>query len=118
MNEVYMDKDGAEYGGQGDHGDENMQKDHEMIFQQLSNLKANVCALMTACQHGTKQLTEAWVQSKVTLANDYIDTVHSYVINGGHGQKEYGGADHSGDRTGMFVVAVEQALSNSKQLKQ
>ncbi len=116
MNDVYMDK-GDDYEGES-HAEENMQKDHEMIFQQLSNLKANVCALMSACQHGTKQLTEAWVQSKVTLANDYIDTVHSYVINGGHGQKEYGGADHSGDRNGMFVVAVEQALSNSKQLKQ
>jgi hypothetical protein len=115
MNDVYMDKGSAGSMGGGGHSDENMQKDHEMVFQQLSNLKANVCALMESCQHGAKQITEAWVQSKVTLANDYIDTVHSYVVNGGHDGGDGNKPNHDADRNGMFVVAVEQALSNSKQ---
>jgi hypothetical protein len=112
MNEVYMDKGSAgshEKGGYGEHGakygDENMKEDHEMVFQQLSNIKANVCALMSACQHGAEQITEAWVQSKVTLANDYIDTVHSYVINGGHNKHE------SSPDGASFVIAIEKAVS-------
>ena len=107
MNEVYMEHEEEDYGDES-YSDENMEKDHEMVYQQLSNIKANVCALMKACQCGSKQLTEAWVQSKVTLANDYIDTVHSYVINGGHNKHE------SSTDGASFVIAIEKAVSGMK----
>lgn len=106
MNDVYMEEEEEGYEDES-YGHENMEKDHEMVFQQLSNLKANICALMSACSHGSKQITEAWVQSKVTLANDYIDTVHSYVVNGGH--DKYSG--QGGQEGVAFVVAVEKAMS-------
>ena len=64
-------------------------------------------ALLEQCGCGSKQMTEAWVQSKITLANDYLDTVHDYVINGGHGGA---GQDKSGNVG--FVVAVEKAMTN------
>lgn len=108
--QVYMkDSDSDESDEYESEDSENMEKDHEMIYQQLSNLKANVCALMRQCECGAKQLTEAWVQAKITLADDYVDTVHDYIVNGGHDMKA--GQDESDDVA--FVVAVEKAMSSN-----
>jgi hypothetical protein len=84
-------------------------KDLEMIQQQLSNVQANVEALLQQCGCGSPRMSEAWVQSKVTLANDYLDTVHSYVVNGGP-MKQDAGQDKS-DNVG-FVIAVEKAMTD------
>lgn len=92
----------------GSDSSENAQKDHEMVYQQLCNLKANVCALLQQCECGVPQLTEAWVQSKITLADDYVDTVHDYVLNGGHKQ-----AGQMGQDGVAFVVAVEKAMTSN-----
>ena len=88
---------------------ENTQKDLEMIQQQLSNVQANVEALLKQCGCGSPKLSEAWVQSKVTLANDYLDTVHSYVVNGGPMKQDAGQGDS--DKVG-FTIAVEKAISD------
>lgn len=88
---------------------ENTQKDLEMIQQQLSNVQANVEALLQQCGCGSPKLSEAWVQSKVTLANDYLDTVHSYVVNGGDAKPDAGQGDS--DKVG-FTIAVEKAMTD------
>ena len=88
---------------------ENAEKDLEMVQQQLSNILANVNQLMEQCGCGSPKLTEAWVQSKVTLADDYLDAVHSYVVNGGP-MKQDAGQDKS-DNVG-FVIAVEKAMTD------
>jgi hypothetical protein len=88
---------------------ENAEKDLEMVRQQLSNILANVNQLMEQCGCGSPKLTEAWVQSKVTLADDYLDAVHSYVVNGGP-MKQDAGQDKS-DNVG-FVIAVEKAMTD------
>lgn len=88
---------------------ENAEKDLEMIQQQLSNILANANQLMDQCGCGSPKLSEAWVQSKMTLANDYLDSVHAYVVNGGP-VKQDAGQDKS-DNVG-FVIAVEQAMTN------
>ena len=85
------------------------EKDLEMIQQQLSNVQANVEALLQQCGCGSPKLSEAWVQSKVTLANDYLDTVHSYVVNGGDAKPDAGQGDS--DKVG-FTIAVEKAISD------
>jgi hypothetical protein len=45
----------------------------------------------------------------VTLANDYLDTVHSYVVNGGDAKPDAGQKDP--DNVG-FVIAVEKAMTD------
>lgn len=101
MNEVYQSEDSPQH--------ENAEKDLEMIHQQLSNAKANVEALLEKCGCMSPKLSEAWVQSKVTLANDYLDTVHSYVVNGGDAKPDAGQKDP--DNVG-FVIAVEKAMTD------
>ena len=89
--------------------DHNSKKDHEMVQQQLSNVKANVEQLLEQCSCGSPRVTEAWVQSKVTLANDYLDTVHSYVVNGGPMDKD--GKDGK-DGKDDFATAVEKSVAS------
>jgi len=101
MNDVYQSEDSPQH--------ENAEKDLEMIHQQLSNAKANVEALLEKCGCMSPKLSEAWVQSKVTLANDYLDTVHSYVVNGGDAKPDAGQKDP--DNVG-FVIAVEKAMTD------
>lgn len=84
---------------------EGSEKAIEMARQQLSNIQSNVAALLEKCACHSKQMAEPWVQSKLTLADDYLDTVHDYVVNGGEeaGQMEDGNVG--------FVVAVEKAMT-------
>jgi hypothetical protein len=68
-----------------DHGEEiseKSEKDHEhsMARSQLSTIKKAVEKLMKKVQ-GEGQL-EAWVQSKITKAADYIDTASDYMESG------------------------------------
>ena len=88
---------------------ENAEKDLEMVRQQLSNILANANQLMEQCGCGSPKLTEAWVQSKVTLADDYLDAVHSYVVNGGPIKED---AVQSKPDNVDFVIAVEKAMTD------
>lgn len=115
-------------------------KDLEMVTQQLMTIRAGVEGLMQhlemnpTCPH----ITEAWVQSKMTLASSYVDSVHDYVVHshgsndplkkGGpsvcsacNGNKkyeeegEYGDEDEDNDeeegKTPVgFIVAIERSL--------
>lgn len=88
-------------------GHETNEKAVEMAQQLLSNVQSNVAALLEqcSCSCGAKRISEPWVQSKITLANDYLDTVHAYVVNSQAGQKESGDVG--------FVVAVEEAMTTN-----
>ena len=101
MNDVYQSDDSPQH--------ENAEKDLEMIRQQLSNILANTNQLMEQCGCGSPRLPEAWVQSKMTLANDYLDTVHAYVVNGGPMKQDAG--QGKSDNVG-FVIAVEKAMTD------
>ena len=101
-NEVYQSQEGSSQ-------HESAEKDHEMIQQQLNNIIANANQLLEQCKCGSPKLTEAWVQSKMTLADDYVDTVHSYVVNGGDAKSDAGQGDS--DNVG-FVIAVEKAMTD------
>jgi hypothetical protein len=112
-------------------------KDLEMVTQQLMTIRAGVEGLMQHlemnpdCPH----ITEAWVQSKMTLASSYVDSVHDYVVHshgsndplkkGGpsvcsacsHNKKGYEkedeyeeeGEEDDGGQAG-FIVAIERGL--------
>ena len=105
-------------------------KDLEMVVQQLHMIKAAVDGLMEHLEvtPGCPHITEAWVQSKMTLASSYIDSVHDYVVNA-HGQKDplkkgenkvysesdddddYEKDEDGGGSPVGFLVAIERGLS-------
>lgn len=90
-------------------------KDLEMAEQQLRNIHANAVDLL---RHLEKHphcplLSQAWVQSKVTLSNAYVDSVRDYVVNS---QKELeptedDGVYDSDDGPMGFLIAVEKGAS-------
>ena len=93
-------------------------KDLEMAEQQLRNLHANVMDLLKHLEEcpTCPLLAQAWVQSKVTMSNAYLDSVRDYVVNshdGGPGSLESMDYDeYDDDEEPMsFVVAVEKNAS-------
>jgi len=95
-------------------------KDLEMAGQQLRNIHANVMDLLKHLEEcpSCPLLSQAWVQSKVTMSNAYVDSVRDYVINGqeeGPGSLESmeddDGVYDSDDGPMGFLIAVEEGAS-------
>jgi len=101
------------YADKKDHGEV---KDLEMAEQQLRNIHANVVDLL---RHLEKHphcplLSQAWVQSKVTLSNAYVDSVRDYVVNSQkerESMEEDDGVYDSDDGPMGFLIAVEKGAS-------
>jgi hypothetical protein len=53
--------------------------DGEMALSQLKNVVDRATALMKMIQPNSK--LEPWVQSKITIADDYVTSVHDYIKN-------------------------------------
>lgn len=97
-------------------------KDLEMAGQQLRNIHANVMDLLKHLEEcpSCPLLSQAWVQSKVTMSNAYVDSVRDYVVNGqkdGPGSLESmeddddGVYDSDDDGPMGFLIAVEKGAS-------
>jgi serine protease inhibitor len=101
------------YADKKDHGEV---KDLEMAEQQLRNIHANAVDLL---RHLEKHphcplLSQAWVQSKVTLSNAYVDSVRDYVVNSQkelESMEEDDGVYDSEDGPMGFLIAVEKGAS-------
>lgn len=61
-----------------DHGPEN-DYEGEMALTQLKTLEEKAAKIAEMLKPDSK--LEAWVQSKITVAEDYISTVHDYLKN-------------------------------------
>jgi hypothetical protein len=106
-------------------------KDLEMAKQQLQNLHANVMDLLEHMEEcpDCPLLSQAWVQSKLTLSEAYVDSVRDYVINShadgpgslksmekeeGSGEDGYQGYDDYDDpesnTSGGFLIAIERGV--------
>lgn len=106
-------------------------KDLEMAKQQLQNLHANVMDLLEHMEEcpTCPLLSQAWVQSKLTLSNAYVDSVRDYVVNShadGPGSlksmKKSGVYEEEGEEyedeegeepmnPGGFLVAIERGMT-------
>lgn len=102
-------------------------KDLEMAKQQLQNLHANVMDLLEHMEEcpACPLLSQAWVQSKLTLSEAYVDSVRDYVINGHadgpgslksmkkSGVYEEDDDDYEGEESmnpGGFLIAIEKGM--------
>ena len=60
-----------------------------------------------------EKLSKGWVQSKLTLANDYLTAIHDYLVH----DKEAADSEHGddrgdgGDMGGGFLISIEKKLS-------
>tara|TARA_R100001591_G_scaffold45598_1_gene56473 strand:+ start:36 stop:371 length:336 start_codon:yes stop_codon:yes gene_type:complete len=92
---------------------EHKDEDTKMVMRQLKHLEKNACALLEHFEHCAEpHLSEGWVKKKIILANDYIDSVHDYVMSS-HGKKMDKGHDY-GDKKEMggdFLVMVERRMA-------
>lgn len=106
-------------------------KDLEMAKQQLQNIHANVMDLLSHMEEcpACPLLSQAWVQSKLTLSNAYVDSVRDYVVNshadgpgslksmkkdGVYGEEDEEEEDEDEDEESMnpggFLVAIERGM--------
>jgi|TARA_R100000084_G_scaffold68150_1_gene29878 hypothetical protein len=84
---------------------------HKMVMHQLNHLHHNACELLkhlSGCS--TPHLEEEWVKKKIILANDYLDSVHDYVMSSHDGKME---EDKEG-KSGGFLMVVEKMMSKHK----
>jgi len=56
-----------------------MSEEQEMAIGQLKTIIDHSSELITLIANADNKDLEAWVQSKLTSATDYIETVHSYM---------------------------------------
>lgn len=60
-----------------------------------------------------EKLSKSWVQSKLTLADDYLTAIHDYIVfdKEAADSDEHGGDKMSGgDMGGGFIISVEKKL--------
>ena len=58
----------------------------EMIKIQLKSIVSDAESLMNSLDH--EENIDAWIQSKITLAQDYLNSVHDYVVYGSEETEE------------------------------
>ena len=64
--------------------------------------------------HVDTKLSKGWVQSKLTLANDYLTAIHDYIVHGKDtaDKTEYGDMKgDGGDMGGGFIISIEKKLN-------
>ena len=60
-----------------------------------------------------EKLSKGWVQSKLTLANDYLTAIHDYLVHDKEAVDSEHGDDRGddGDMGGGFLISIEKKLS-------
>lgn len=107
MEGVYSPKDKSY--DEEDEGSEQMHEAHELIRRKLTQIIQNAESLLVACKCQSEELTEPEVIESITLANDYIDTVHDYVMS----EDSYEETGQNEEEPVGFVVAVEKAMNSN-----
>ena len=76
-----------------------------MVMRQLRHLEHNACELLKhIAECATPHLEEEWVKKKIILANDYIDSVHDYIMRS-HGKMDKDMME------GDMMVMIEEKVS-------
>ena len=91
-------------------------KDHEysMARSELATIKSAADRLMKKMGSGEGQL-EAWVQSKITKASDYLDTVADYIDSGEVKEEmEINEADKKGKGSGKKDACYHKVKASAK----
>ena len=89
-------------------------EDASMSATDLRAVHDKSCELVKMIDSGQldEKLSKGWVQSKLTLANDYLTAIHDYLVH----DKEAADSEHGddrgdgGDMGGGFLISIEKRL--------
>ncbi len=97
-----------------DNQDSDNKEDANMSATDLRAVHDKSCELVKMVDSGQldEKLSKGWVQSKLTLANDYLTAIHDYLVH----DKEAADSEHGddrgdgGDMGGGFLISIEKRL--------
>ena len=88
--------------------------DSRMSATNLRAIHEKSCKLVEMIDDIDEKLSKSWVQSKLTLADDYLTAIHDYIVF----DKEVADSEeHGGDKKGSddmgggFLISIEKALN-------
>ena len=92
-------------------------EDAKMSTGDIRAIHAKSCALRKLIEsgdpHAEEKLSKSWVQSKLTLADNYLTAIHDYLV---HDKEAADSKEHGDDRGdggemgGGFIISIEKAL--------
>ena len=89
--------------------------DASMSATDLRAVHDKSCELVEMIGSGQldEKLSKGWVQSKLTLANDYLTAIHDYLVHDKEAVDSEHGDDRGddGDMGGGFLISIEKKLS-------
>ena len=98
-------------------GEDNAYADNEveMIKIQLKSIVSDAESLMNSLDH--EENIDAWIQSKITLAQDYLNSVHDYVVYGSEETEESMGMEEPsmdmGEESAMEEPVEESSMEEA-----
>ena len=89
--------------------------DANMSATNLRAIHEKSCKLveMMDKQDIDEKLSKSWIQSKITLADDYLTAIHDYIVfdkEVADSDKHGGDEEHSDDMDGGFLISVHRKL--------
>ena len=90
-------------------------EDAKMSGNDLRAAHAKACELVKHIESDPEadtKLSKGWVQSKLTLVNDYLTSIHDYLLHGKEATDSEHGDDRGdgGDMGGGFLISIEKKL--------
>jgi len=89
--------------------------DARMSAGDLRAIHAKSCALVKLADEGgiDEKLSKSWIQSKLTLADNYLTAIHDYIVHDRESTDSEHGDDRGdgGDMGGGFLISIEKKLS-------
>jgi len=90
--------------------------DARMSAGDLRAIHAKACALVKLADEGgiDEKLSKSWIQSKLTLADNYLTAIHDYIVHDREATDDKGHGDDGGvggDMGGGFLISIEKKLS-------
>tara|TARA_Y100001938_G_C8053876_1_gene413375 strand:+ start:541 stop:900 length:360 start_codon:yes stop_codon:yes gene_type:complete len=91
-------------------------QDSRMSATDLRAVHDKSCELVKMIESGNfeEKLSKGWVQSKLTLANDYLTAIHDYIVHDKEATDSHGHGDDGGEGGNMgggFLISIEKKLS-------
>ena len=88
--------------------------DASMSATDLRAVHDKSCELVEMIGSGQldEKLSKGWVQSKLTLANDYLTAIHDYLVHDKEAVESEHGDDRGddGDMGGGFLISIEKRM--------
>ncbi len=90
-------------------------EDAKMSTGDIRAIHDKSCALRKLIEsgnpHAEEKLSKSWVQSKLTLADNYLTAIHDYLVHDKEAADEGYGDTEGGEMGGGFIISIEKKLN-------